>query len=161
VTLLWLPVAVALAGTDPFASSGSGQLSGRSILKVKGCGKDRIPLVLTANLQSDGRWTAEDQQGARFSGTYAPRGSNGRTFDLQFDDATLAAFVATVASDVSELCEVEAVVSAVTRKRFLLRLNRRRTKATLSFKYRFTGSADGRKGSASFVVTVHGPWVAA
>jgi hypothetical protein len=143
------------------ASTGGGQLSSTSTLAAKDCGKDRVSLVLTLAMASDATWTARDQEGSQFSGTYSMRGAGGRILDLQFDAATSAGFVGTIVSDVGQLCHALAAVSSAERKRFVLQLNRKRTKATLSLTYRFAGTAGGgRSGTARYHALLKGPWVA-
>ena len=117
-------------------------------------------MVLTLAMATDATWTARDQQGSQFSGTYSMRGASSRILDLQFDAATSAGVVGTVVNDVGELCHAAATVSSAERKRFLLQLNRKRTKATLSLTYRFAGTAGGRSGTARYHALLKGPWVA-
>ena len=160
LSVLCLAFAVGSSDRAAAAATGGGQLSGRSALAVKGCGRDRASLVLTFVMGADATWTAHDQAGSQFSGAYAMRRANGRLFDLQFDAATSTGFVAIVVSDVGQLCHAAATLTSMEQRRFVLQLNRRRTKATLSLTYRFAGTADGRSGTARYHAKLKGPWVA-
>jgi hypothetical protein len=162
--VLCLASALASGAGDASAQTpaGAGQLSGTSVLAVKGCGRDRDPaLVLLVTLGPDGSWMAEDQEGARFGGTSAPIGSSGRKLDLSFDAETEAAFRARAAADVGELCQAPATVESAVKKAFTLKLNRKLTRAKLALRYVFTGTAGGIPGRATQRVSTKGPWVPA
>jgi hypothetical protein len=152
-------VAVAWAATAA-AETGSAQLTGRSILAVKGCGKERASLVLRVVVNGDTTWTGEDEDGARFAGTYAVRAPSSRKLELAFDETSAAAFVTAAAEDIAVLCEAPVTVASVERRKFILRLNRKRTKAALVLLYRLIGSAAGESGSARYRVAAKGPWTA-
>ena len=71
---------------------------------------------------------------------------------------TARSLVASVAEDVSTLCEVSATVTAVRPKKLTLALNRKLTKAKLLVKIAFKGTADGRSGTATYQLLGKGPW---
>jgi hypothetical protein len=162
---LLVPFCLALTLFMPGESAaqfpGEGSLAGRSLLAVRGCGKERAQPTVSVVAGSDGTWIAEDGEGVVFSGTYAPAGSSGRRADFQFDAETEAGFVAGIVADVAELCEAAVMVSTVERKSFGLRVNRRGTKARLALIYRFTGTAAGRPGTARYRLKAKGSWTPA
>jgi hypothetical protein len=158
-----LLLTVLLLGIAGAQSGGTGQLTGRATLGVRGCGADRQPnLSVNVAIDADGTWTAGDGDGNVFSGTWAPRGSSGRAFDLAFDAATEADLVATIVEDVGVLCDASAVaVTAIVPKRFRLKLNRRLDRAKLALLYVIKGRANNRSGSARYRIRAAGPFVPA
>lgn len=150
-------LALGLPGAVRAQVGGSGQLVGKSILSVQGCGRDRANLATSIAVAGDGTWTAQSPDGT-FSGTHTPRGTSGRKLDLRFDAQTEAEFIAGVAEDVGKLCEAPATVTLAELKTFLLKLNRKRTKAKLTLSYRFEGAAAGVSGTAKYRLRAKGPW---
>ena len=162
-TVLCLTLALGLvAARDAGADvSGSGALTARSLLRVKGCGKQAGSFGLLAVVRSDGTWDAQDTQGVGYSGTHTPLGSSGRRVDVQFDASSMSTFVGNLVTDASQLCGTTVTVISTVRKTFSLRLNRRGTVAKLALVYLATGSAGGRQGSARFQLKAAGPWTPA
>jgi hypothetical protein len=118
---------------------------------------------VNVTMNADGTWTAGDGEGNVFSGTWSPRGSNGRAFDLAFDAATEADLVATLVEDVGVLCDAPGgvTVTAIVPKRFRLKLNRRLDSAKLALLYVLKGRANNRAGSARYRIRAEGPFVPA
>ena len=143
--------------------AGSGQLAGQSILAARGCGRDRGSFSALVAIDGAGTWNAQEAEGARFTGTWTPKGRSGRRFELAFDPATEAAFVAVIVGDVPALCHVPGpvTVTSVVKRSFKLVLNRKRTRGTLILGYAIKGSAAGRSGTATYRVKAKGPWTAA
>jgi hypothetical protein len=152
-TAAGVPVA-AQAQTVP---SGSANLRGKGAFAVQRCGRDRGRVTLAMSVAADGTWTAFGPLGS-FSGSAVPRGGSGRTLDLDFDAQSLDAFIAALVVDASDLCKTGVVPTDVRRQRFRLRLDRKRTKARLVLRYRFAGTAAGRRGRAAYRLTARGPW---
>ena len=144
--------------------AGIAQLAGRAALGVRGCGADRDPnFSTTVTMLGDGTWSAHDVEGDLFGGTWVPRGTSGRAFDLAFDAATEADLIATIAEDVGLLCDAPGTVTVISslRKRFALKLNRRLDKVKLALVYVFKGRAGDRSGSARYRIRAKGPFAPA
>jgi hypothetical protein len=149
--LLGVPAADAQTGAQ------TGVLTGRSLVAAKGCGKVRESLVYAVGLAADGTWSAGNLTGT-YSGTSAPLDASGRKRELTFDADSLAAFIATVASDVTGLCGVAVTVTSATKTAFIFKLNGKGTKAKVVLAYAFTGTAGGRSGTAKYRLKLKGPW---
>jgi hypothetical protein len=160
VSLLCLPLAVASRAR---AQAGSGLLTGRSVLAVKGCGRQRAAFAVAVVTDAAGTWRAQDSEGRQFAGTWTPKGARGRKLDVAFDSGSEAGFVAVVVSDVAQLCEAPGpiTVTSAAKKAFTLAANRKRTRAALVLRYAVTGSVAGRSGTARYLVTAKGPWTPA
>jgi hypothetical protein len=153
----------ACAVADTGTPTGTAQITGGAKLAVRRCGVDRDPnFAGTVALLTDGTWAGADAAGDAFAGTWTAVGTRGRSFDLFFDAATEADLIQTVVDDVGVLCDAPGgvVVTSVARKRFVLALNRARTKATLVLRYVFQGRANDRQGTAVYRVRAKGPFVA-
>ena len=124
---------------------------------MKSCGRDRGVFRAVVGLSEDGTWTATNPEGA-IHGTWAPVGTGGRKFSLDFDAASFDAVFGPIAADVTMLCRVAVTPTSITKRRFTLTLNRRRTRATLSLEYRFTGTSAIRSGTAKYLLTGSGRW---
>lgn len=149
----------ALAVLVPVAEAqvaGGGVASGTDKLRVKKCGKGKSPAVLTFTLFVDGTWSAVDEENLGFSGTYVEAST--RKVELAFDPASAALFEGVLASSASALCEQSVQVTSAVAKKFFLRRNTRRTKAKVRIKYAFTGMADGKSGTAKYVLKAGGPY---
>jgi hypothetical protein len=144
------------AGAQP----GNGQLAGRSVLAVKGCGRQPASFAATVAIDADGTWSGQDSEGEHFAGTWTPKGVSGRKLEVAFDPETEAALVAALVSDIALLCDASEpiTVSSVTKKVFRLTVNRKRTRAALVLRYAVKGSAGGRSGTARYRVKAKGPW---
>jgi hypothetical protein len=138
--------------------AGGGVLAGRLLFRVKGCGKETGPLVITAAAGGNGTWTAVTSEGSSYAGTLTSLGTSGRKLDLQFGGASESAFIGGLAADASGLCGASVTVSSSVRKKFVLQLNRGGTVAKLTLIYTFTGSAGGRQGTAKYRLKAVGPW---
>jgi hypothetical protein len=161
VSALILAIGVVTAGDARAQATGSGALAARSVLRIKGCGTRTGSFGLVALANGDGTWSAQDTAGTGYAGTYTMLGSTGRKLDLQFDASTMTAFVSSLSADAADLCGLPVTVTSSMRKKFLLRINRRGTRAKLVLVYVFTGSAGGRQGSARYQLRAAGPWTAA
>ena len=155
-----LAIAVSLAAPSiGGAVSGSASLTGASRLGVRRCGAARVPFSGTLLVQDDGTWTANGG-GDAFAGTYTATGRAGRKLVLTLDAPSQAAFIASIEEDVASLCESPPVTVTSSRAKVLmLTLNRRLTKAKLVVKYAFTGTAEGRSGTATYRLTSRGAWI--
>jgi hypothetical protein len=141
------------------AASGTASLTGTSKLAVKGCGRDRGVFSASLTVAADGTWSTQVTGEERIAGTYTTKGHAGRKLVLTFDAATAATLAASIASDVTTLCQSEpATVTSSTIKVLTLTLDRKLTKATLLMRATFTGSAGGRSGTATYKVLGRGPW---
>ncbi len=149
--------------TQAAADPGSAQLAGRSVLAIEGCGRDRAMFLATVDVDAGGTWSAQESEGATFSGTWTPKGRSGRKADMTFDPGTEAAFVAVLLSDIAERCELTTPISVTaTRTRvFRLTVNRKRTRGTLVLGYGVKGRSGGRSGTASYQIRAKGPWTPA
>jgi hypothetical protein len=159
-TLCCIVGLVAWTGTA-HGEAGTGNLSGKGTIAVRGCGKQRLSIDVRVVVRDDATWEAEDAEGARFAGTYVVGTPNGRKLELTFDAPSTATFVMAASEEVAFLCEAPVTVASVDRRKFSLRLNRKRTKAVFVLLYRLTGSAAGESGSARYRITAKGPWTAA
>jgi hypothetical protein len=158
--LCCIAAVVAWAGTA-HGEAGAGNLAGKGKIAVRGCGKQRLSLDVRVVVRDDATWEAEDAEGTRFAGTYVVGTPNGRRLELAFDAPSTTAFVTAASEEVAFLCEAPVTVASVERRKFALRLNRKRTKAVLVLLYQLTGSAAGESGSARYRITAKGPWTAA
>ena len=141
------------------AVSGNASLAGTSRLGVARCGAARMAFAGALVVQGDGTWTANGG-GDAFAGTYVAKGRTGRKLLLTLDEPSKAAFIATIEEDIASLCELTAVtVTASRAKSLTLVLNRALTKAKLVVKYGFTGTANGRSGTATYRLIGRGAWV--
>ena len=141
--------------------SGSATLTGTLKLGVARCGTQRQELSAALVVAPDGTWTAGDAE-TSFAGTSTPVGRSGRKIRLALDEASSAALVASIEGDVATFCELSSITVTSSRPKALtLALNRTLTKAKLVVKYVFKGTADGRPGTARYVLTGRGPWTPA
>jgi hypothetical protein len=141
-------------------ATGAGVLTSKVKLAAKGCGRFKGKGLLTVALVSDETWMATDDEGLVFGGTYVPGDATGRVFDLDLDAASLVLLGATLAGNLSGLCQAAVEVTAMEKKRFRFALNRRSTTAKLKLEYRLTGTANGQPGTAILKLSATGPWVA-
>jgi hypothetical protein len=109
------------------------------------------------SVQEDGTWTARGGTDS-FAGTWAASGRQGRKLVLALDAPSLAAFLGSIAEDVTRLCESPATVTSSRAKVLALVLNPKLTKAKLVVKYVFTGTAAGRSGTATYQLIGRGSW---
>lgn len=153
-------IAIALMLAAPAmaqAASGSASLTGSSKLVTRGCGRERAAFSALLLVQDDGTWTAQGGDDS-FAGTYVAVGRTGRRLVVTLDAGSEAAFIASIAADVTILCESAATVTSSRPKILALILNRKLTKAKLVVKYAFTGTAAGRTGTATYRLIGRGPW---
>lgn len=149
-----------LAPAVLYAASGTASLTGTSKLAVKGCGRDRGVFSASLVVAADGTWSAQATGGDRFAGTYTTKGHAGRKLVFTLDAAATAALAASIAEDVTTICESPpATVTSSRMKVLTLTLDRKLTKATLVMRAVFTGSAGGRSGTATYKVLGRGPWM--
>jgi hypothetical protein len=139
------------------ALGGSGTLRGAGRFTVQRCHGFRDQVTGTVTLAADGTWSAS-VTGGSFDGTWTT--DSGRRYELSFSAPAEAAFVASLASDASQLCRTSVTVTSVTRDDFSLTVNRRLTKARLLLRYEATGSGGGRSGRARYLLKLHGRWTA-
>jgi hypothetical protein len=154
-TLLALAL-LATTGTTALAVSGSASLTGHSTLAPKHCRHDRGSFTATVQLLADGTWTAQGD--LALSGTITAVGRSGRKFLLDFDDPSRMSFLAALADEASTLCQLPVTVTGASRKAFTLVFNRKGTRATLTIRYRLTGTAAGHPGHASYQLGAKGTW---
>jgi hypothetical protein len=140
--------------------AGSGFLEGKGTLAVQRCGRDRLRARTQVVVAPDGTWVATTDEGTGFSGTSVPVGTSGRQLALSFDADSEAGFVGSMALDAAELCRTSIAVTSVLKKKFLLTINRRGTRAKLVLRYVGTGVGDGRSGWARSGLTLRGAWTA-
>jgi hypothetical protein len=147
------------AAADP----GSAQLAGRSVLAIEGCGRDRAMFLATVDVDAGGTWSAQESEGATFSGTWTPKGRSGRKVEMAFDAGTAAGFLDVLLGDITELCDLTTPISVTSARMKICRLilNRKRTRVTLVLDYAIKGRADRRSGTASYHVRAKGAWTAA
>jgi hypothetical protein len=140
------------------AVTGSGALRGSGALAVQRCGRDHLRAEAHVLVAPDGTWSATTVEGAAFSGTSIPTGTSGRKLELTFDAESEAGFLATMAQDAAELCRTSIQVTSATKRKFILSINRRATRAKLELRYTGTGIGGGRSGWARSGLTLKGPW---
>jgi hypothetical protein len=140
--------------------SGSGDLFGRGKFGVQRCGRDRDAVTAVVAVNVDGSWSAV-VNGRPYSGTSTPIGTSGRKLDLFFDGVGMAQFISTLEELASDLCDESVTSTSETKRKFLLKVNKKRTKAAVILKYIFTGTAGGRSGKARYFFKVKGLWAAA
>lgn len=153
--LLTMTLAASQAGAQFI--SGSGLLEGKDKIAVQRCGRDPGIITAAVMMSSDGGWSAS-VEGLGYTGSYGPKGASGRKFDLFFDGASELQFVTALEGFAADLCGVSVTATSAERKKFTLKLNRKRTKAVVLLKYRFEGTGDGRSGRAKYTFKLKGPW---
>src|SRR5579871_30745 len=153
---LMLLLLASITASPALAITGSGTLTGHSTLTAGRCGRDRARFTVVVSLRDDGTWSVTGPEIAPFGGTYAPKGRSGRKLALTFDDASRAGFVGELTGDVSSLCRLPVTVTDATQKAFVLTLNRKQSRATLTLRYRLAGMANGKRGRASIELIGHG-----
>lgn len=155
-------LSLTMASAAPQASaqfiSGGGTLTGKEKLAVQGCGRDRTLLVVDAIINANGTWGVL-VSGLGYTGSYVPTGASGRKFDLTFDQDSFNQFIAVLEGDAGVLCGQSVAATSAEKKKFMLKLNGKRTRAVVILKYRFTGTSGGRSGRAKYMIKVKGDWV--
>jgi hypothetical protein len=141
-------------------TTGAGVLISKVKLAAKGCARFKGTGLLTVSLVSADAWTAMDDEGLVFGGTYVPSNATGRALDLDLDPASQALLGDTLAGNVSELCQAAVDVTAMEKRQLQLRLNRASTRAKLKLDYGLTGTANGQPGTATLKLRARGPWTA-
>jgi hypothetical protein len=138
--------------------AGYGRLKGIGALAVQRCGQAPLHTAAQVVVASDGTWSATSNDGAAFTGTSVPAGGSGRKLALSFDASSEAGFIASMAGDAAELCHTSIEVTSVLKKKFVLTVNRRATRAKLVLRYTATGIGGGRSGKARSGFTLQGRW---
>ena len=141
-------------------TTGAGVLISKVKLAAKGCGRFKGTGLLTVSLVSDDAWTAMDDEGLVFGGTYVPSNATGRTLDLDLDPASQVLLGDTLAGNLSGLCQAAVDVMAMEKRHLRLRLNRASTRVKLKLAYGLTGTANGQPGTATLKLSATGPWTA-
>jgi hypothetical protein len=115
--------------------------------------------MLTLALVSDDNWTATDDDGLVFGGTYVTTSATGRTFDLDLDVPSVGLLGPVLAGNLSGLCEAAVEVTALEKRRLRFGLNRRSTKGKLRLEYRLIGTANGQPATATLKLRATGSWL--
>ncbi len=141
--------------------AGSGLLTGKGLMAVRGCGRDQLSPSLPVRVRSDGTWSALPDIGGELSGPWTARDPRKRRLELDFDAPSFDAFRQMQARDMAELCGAMAVLDVTTAKRqALLVIARRDTRATLRLRFVTTGTVNGRRRTARLNIRLAGRWVA-
>ncbi len=141
-----------------FALTGTAILTGNRSLVVAGCGAHASHFASAQMLvREDGTWSISGDAG-NLTGSYTPLGGSGRKVALTTDASSIANLVTTVETGASALCHAPATVTGTLPKAATLTLNKKLSKATLTVKYLFAGTARGRHGVAKLTVHGKGPW---
>lgn len=122
---------------------GTGQLFGREKCRVQRCGRDRDEETADVILNCDGSWRAV-VDGLVYTGTSALIGGSGRKFDLLFDESSISLFTTILQGFATGLCGISIASTVEEKRKFVLKVNKRRTKAAVILKYRFEGTGGGR-----------------
>jgi hypothetical protein len=136
---------------------GTGVLQARSKLAIPHCRKaapERSSFTLTVGV---GVWDVLLADGTTMQGT-CTASANGRRARCAFDDATTAALLADLTSQIGERCRVGVTVTSARTKQFLVRWNRARTRVKLAIVEVIAGHSDEVRGHATFRLNAAGPW---
>lgn len=162
--------AILLLADVPLAAavSGTATLTGTLKLAVPGCGRERDSFSGSVVTGDDGRWTvagdADDDpdDDVVAGGTYTVAGTSGRKLLLALDAPTLASLATDAEDDLAMKCGTStATITSSESKKMQLVLNRKGTKAKLTLRMVFEGTANGRTRSVKYKVVGHGPWTGA
>jgi hypothetical protein len=138
---------------------GTGALSGRAKLKVRGCGKAREPATLDVVVAADGTWSLVDGE-SQLAGAGTILGKAARKLRLALDAPSTELLASAVASGAAGLCGVDLQIAEVTVRKAILRVNKKATRARLVAKVVARGAApDGSPGRGAYRVVASGPWV--
>lgn len=155
-----LLLALALAYTDASAQfiAGGGTLVGKEKLAVKKCGRDRTDVALVTVFSDDGTWSAWMNGIDLYTGSYVPIGESGSKFDVDFGSSSLVDFIDAIEDGAGELCRRSVTAMSEEKSKFVLKLNKKRTRGKIILKYRFTGVAAGEYGKGKYSLKVKGAW---
>lgn len=87
------------------------------------------------------------------------RGRRERRSQGPLDPRREALHVGPLAADVTQRCRANASPASISKRRFTLTLDRKRTRAKLALDYRFAGTSPGGAGSGKHVLTGAGRWI--
>jgi hypothetical protein len=131
-------------------------LAGNAKLFLKKVAKLKTPTAVTLEL-AESTWTADDGAGLDLRGTFAAKNDKQRDLRAQLDASSLAALRAALQADLEAASGGDVTLDPFEPVEIRVKLNGKRTKATVKLKVKLVGEALGVERKGTFTWSLKGP----